>query len=91
METERSCQGCIHLQYTLLLLILRLSVSRSSKQKDLQYTLLLLILGKGYKDFWNFKFTIHFATINTLTDKKGRTAKGVFTIHFATINTVESC
>ena len=36
---------------------------------------------------YNLEFTIHFATINTVRNKKGKLIDFVFTIHFATINT----
>ena len=36
----------------------------------------------------NFKFTIHFATINTSTNKISGEKIDGFTIHFATINTL---
>ena len=34
-----------------------------------------------------FKFTLHFATINTAIKHKEYNGKKVFTLHFATINT----
>ena len=55
---------------------------------NLQYTLLLLIRNAEIKEWFEYGFTIHFATINTAEDKTSRRMTTRFTLHFATINTV---
>ena len=58
------------------------------KVGDLQYTLLLLIpLLFLYFKSYGPRFTIHFATINTILKAEGYVLDKLFTIHFATINT----
>ena len=77
-----------YLQYTLLLLIHNEAVSTSLDDMNLQYTLLLLIPWiKAARRFLYFKFTIHFATINTIVAFNPASSFIPFTIHFATINT----
>ena len=53
----------------------------------LHYTLLLLIQYIDSVNTQRFKFTLHFATINTILDKNMLLYICKFTLHFATINT----
>ena len=61
------------------------------QQQNLHYTLLLLIrkVVKQYNGLI-IKFTLHFATINTISYLLMTMKKYVFTLHFATINTSTS-
>ena len=55
----------IDLQYTLLLLIQKGEYGVYKIEYNLQYTLLLLIRNAEIKEWFEYGFTIHFATINT--------------------------
>ena len=58
------------------------------KEVYLHYTLLLLIPTKKTAIHEAlYKFTLHFATINTKKSKLLEMRKKIFTLHFATINT----
>ena len=65
-------------------------MSLKNQKIHLQYTLLLLIPSspETFKSITSW-FTIHFATINTLSKPTQGYFHIVFTIHFATINTLE--
>ena len=60
----------IDLQYTLLLLIQKGEYGVYKIEYNLQYTLLLLIRNAEIKEWFEYGFTIHFATINTFRSTK---------------------
>ena len=56
---------------------------------NLHYTLLLLILSISARiRIVHIGFTLHFATINTMSTLYKSNSSSQFTLHFATINTV---